>query len=138
MCACLLGFLCVCGLVKSKMTLLAVYIYIYYTIYIIAISTLTNKTKCLSVVLNVCVCTSFLMQKAVITNVSPDVLYLFRVQAVCQHDLRSDFSQTLLFRGTRTLAFLHFSTLFAYNQAGFFFYQKNAYHLFFSKYDKNI
>uniref|UniRef100_A0A7N6BT57 protein-tyrosine-phosphatase n=1 Tax=Anabas testudineus TaxID=64144 RepID=A0A7N6BT57_ANATE len=29
--------------------------------------------------------------KAVITNVSPDVLYLFRVQAVCQHDQRSDF-----------------------------------------------
>lgn len=41
----------------------------------------------------------FLLQKAVITNVSPDILYLFRVQAVCQHDLRSDFSQTLLFRG---------------------------------------
>lgn len=46
------------------------------------------------------VCACFLLQKAVITNVSPDVLYLFRVQAVCQHDLRSDFSQTLLFRGT--------------------------------------
>lgn len=46
------------------------------------------------------VCARFLLQKAVITNVSPDVLYLFRVQAVCQHDLRSDFSQTLLFRGT--------------------------------------
>lgn len=39
-------------------------------------------------------------QRAVITSVSPDVLYLFRVQAVCQPDLRSDFSQTLLFRGT--------------------------------------
>ncbi|CAM9099360.1 unnamed protein product [Lampetra planeri] len=37
--------------------------------------------------------------KAVITNMSPDVLYLFRVQAVCRQDLRSDFSQTLLFRG---------------------------------------
>uniref|UniRef100_A0A8C5A8L1 protein-tyrosine-phosphatase n=1 Tax=Gadus morhua TaxID=8049 RepID=A0A8C5A8L1_GADMO len=37
--------------------------------------------------------------KAVISNVSPDFLYLFRVQAVCQQDLRSDFSQTLLFRG---------------------------------------
>ena len=49
---------------------------------------------------SVYVCASFLLQKAVITNVSPDVLYLFRVQAVCQHDLRSDFSQTLLFRGT--------------------------------------
>lgn len=45
------------------------------------------------------ICACFLLQKAVITNVSPDVLYLFRVQAVCQHDLRSDFSQTLLFRG---------------------------------------
>uniref|UniRef100_A0A4W6D950 protein-tyrosine-phosphatase n=1 Tax=Lates calcarifer TaxID=8187 RepID=A0A4W6D950_LATCA len=43
--------------------------------------------------------------KAVITNVSPDVLYLFRVQAVCQHDLRSDFSQTLLFRANTTRTF---------------------------------
>uniref|UniRef100_A0A9J8C4L1 protein-tyrosine-phosphatase n=1 Tax=Cyprinus carpio carpio TaxID=630221 RepID=A0A9J8C4L1_CYPCA len=37
--------------------------------------------------------------RAVITLVSPDVLYLFRVQAVCQRDQRSDFSQTLLFKG---------------------------------------
>ncbi|KAG7264585.1 hypothetical protein CRUP_013861, partial [Coryphaenoides rupestris] len=37
--------------------------------------------------------------KAVISNISPEFLYLFRVQAVCQQDLRSDFSQTLLFRG---------------------------------------
>nr|XP_019957170.1 PREDICTED: receptor-type tyrosine-protein phosphatase gamma-like [Paralichthys olivaceus] len=43
--------------------------------------------------------------KAVITNVSPDVLYLFRVQAVCQHDLRSDFSQTLLLRANTTRIF---------------------------------
>uniref|UniRef100_A0A669CVB9 Receptor-type tyrosine-protein phosphatase gamma n=1 Tax=Oreochromis niloticus TaxID=8128 RepID=A0A669CVB9_ORENI len=43
--------------------------------------------------------------KAVITNVSPDILYLFRVQAVCQHDLRSDFSQTLLFRANTTRIF---------------------------------
>uniref|UniRef100_A0A3Q1JVG1 Receptor-type tyrosine-protein phosphatase gamma n=1 Tax=Anabas testudineus TaxID=64144 RepID=A0A3Q1JVG1_ANATE len=43
--------------------------------------------------------------KAVITNVSPDVLYLFRVQAVCQHDQRSDFSQTLLFRANTTRIF---------------------------------
>ncbi|KAM3621040.1 uncharacterized protein V6R79_005149 [Siganus canaliculatus] len=43
--------------------------------------------------------------KAVITNVSPDVLYLFRVQAVCQLDLRSDFSQTLLFRANTTRIF---------------------------------
>ncbi|XP_028261469.1 receptor-type tyrosine-protein phosphatase gamma isoform X2 [Parambassis ranga] len=43
--------------------------------------------------------------KAIITNVSPDILYLFRVQAVCQHDLRSDFSQTLLFRANTTRIF---------------------------------
>ncbi|XP_034536847.1 receptor-type tyrosine-protein phosphatase gamma [Notolabrus celidotus] len=43
--------------------------------------------------------------KAVITNVSPEVLYLFRVQAVCHHDLRSDFSQTLLFRANTTRIF---------------------------------
>uniref|UniRef100_A0A667YW42 Receptor-type tyrosine-protein phosphatase gamma n=1 Tax=Myripristis murdjan TaxID=586833 RepID=A0A667YW42_9TELE len=43
--------------------------------------------------------------KAVITNVSPDILYLFRVQAVCSQDLRSDFSQTLLFRGNTTRIF---------------------------------
>uniref|UniRef100_A0A8C3A9M4 Receptor-type tyrosine-protein phosphatase gamma n=1 Tax=Cyclopterus lumpus TaxID=8103 RepID=A0A8C3A9M4_CYCLU len=43
--------------------------------------------------------------KAVITNVSPDLLYLFRVQAVCPHDLRSDFSQTLLFRANTTRIF---------------------------------
>ncbi|XP_033938221.1 receptor-type tyrosine-protein phosphatase gamma isoform X2 [Pseudochaenichthys georgianus] len=43
--------------------------------------------------------------RAIITNVSPEVLYLFRVQAVCQHDLRSDFSQTLLFRANTTRIF---------------------------------
>uniref|UniRef100_A0A665V1F0 Receptor-type tyrosine-protein phosphatase gamma n=1 Tax=Echeneis naucrates TaxID=173247 RepID=A0A665V1F0_ECHNA len=43
--------------------------------------------------------------RAVITNVSPDVLYLFRVQAVCQHDLRSDFSQAVLFRANTTRIF---------------------------------
>ncbi|KAM4613068.1 receptor-type tyrosine-protein phosphatase gamma [Polymixia lowei] len=43
--------------------------------------------------------------KAVITNVSPDILYLFRVQAVCQQDMRSDFSQTLLFRANTTRIF---------------------------------
>ncbi|XP_056294469.1 receptor-type tyrosine-protein phosphatase gamma [Pseudoliparis swirei] len=43
--------------------------------------------------------------KAVIMNVSPDLLYLFRVQAVCPHDLRSDFSQTLLFRANTTRIF---------------------------------
>uniref|UniRef100_A0A6Q2YYG5 protein-tyrosine-phosphatase n=1 Tax=Esox lucius TaxID=8010 RepID=A0A6Q2YYG5_ESOLU len=43
--------------------------------------------------------------KVVITHVSPDILYLFRVQAVCQRDLRSDFSQTLLFRANTTRIF---------------------------------
>lgn len=54
------------------------------------------------------VCARFLLQKAVISNVSPDVLYLFRVQAVCQRDLRSDFSQTLLFRGAWSKPFSAF------------------------------
>lgn len=39
------------------------------------------------------------LQRAVITHMSPDALYLFRVQALCQRDQRSDFSQTLLFKG---------------------------------------
>ncbi|XP_015666691.1 receptor-type tyrosine-protein phosphatase gamma [Protobothrops mucrosquamatus] len=37
--------------------------------------------------------------KAIISHVSPDILYLFRVQAVCRNDMRSDFSQTMLFQG---------------------------------------
>uniref|UniRef100_A0A2K5NBC5 Receptor-type tyrosine-protein phosphatase gamma n=1 Tax=Cercocebus atys TaxID=9531 RepID=A0A2K5NBC5_CERAT len=37
--------------------------------------------------------------KATISHVSPDSLYLFRVQAVCRNDMRSDFSQTMLFQG---------------------------------------
>uniref|UniRef100_A0A671PA56 protein-tyrosine-phosphatase n=1 Tax=Sinocyclocheilus anshuiensis TaxID=1608454 RepID=A0A671PA56_9TELE len=41
----------------------------------------------------------------IITLVSPDVLYLFRVQAVCQRDQRSDFSQTLLFKANTTRIF---------------------------------
>uniref|UniRef100_A0A8C1XKX5 protein-tyrosine-phosphatase n=1 Tax=Cyprinus carpio TaxID=7962 RepID=A0A8C1XKX5_CYPCA len=45
------------------------------------------------------------INKAVITLVSPDVLYLFRVQAVCQRDQRSDFSQTLLFKANTTRIF---------------------------------
>ncbi|KAG9337511.1 hypothetical protein JZ751_028702 [Albula glossodonta] len=45
------------------------------------------------------------VREAVITHVSPDVLYLFRVQAVCQKDMRSDFSQTLLFRANTTRIF---------------------------------
>lgn len=57
---------------------------------------------------DVSTCACVLLQKAVITNVSSDVLYLFRVQAVCQHDLRSDFSQTLLFRGTRSKPYSSF------------------------------
>uniref|UniRef100_A0A8C1I8M3 protein-tyrosine-phosphatase n=1 Tax=Cyprinus carpio TaxID=7962 RepID=A0A8C1I8M3_CYPCA len=44
-------------------------------------------------------------RRAVITLVSPDVLYLFRVQAVCQRDQRSDFSQTLLFKANTTRIF---------------------------------
>ncbi|EGV95921.1 Receptor-type tyrosine-protein phosphatase gamma, partial [Cricetulus griseus] len=36
--------------------------------------------------------------KATISHVSPDSLYLFRVQAVCRNDMRSDFSQTMLFQ----------------------------------------
>ncbi|XP_076870406.1 receptor-type tyrosine-protein phosphatase gamma isoform X2 [Brachyhypopomus gauderio] len=43
--------------------------------------------------------------RAVITQISPDVLYLFRVQALCQKDQRSDFSQTLLFRANTTRIF---------------------------------
>ncbi|MCJ8729428.1 hypothetical protein PDJAM_G00106170 [Pangasius djambal] len=43
--------------------------------------------------------------RAVITHMSPDALYLFRVQALCQRDLRSDFSQTLLFKANTTRIF---------------------------------
>ncbi|KAG9353273.1 hypothetical protein JZ751_017849, partial [Albula glossodonta] len=43
--------------------------------------------------------------EAVITPVSPDVLYLFRVQAVCRNDMRSDFSQSMLFRANTTRIF---------------------------------
>ncbi|XP_055724489.1 receptor-type tyrosine-protein phosphatase gamma-like isoform X1 [Salvelinus fontinalis] len=43
--------------------------------------------------------------EAVITPVSPDVLYLFRVQAVCMNDMRSDFSQSMLFRANTTRIF---------------------------------
>ncbi|XP_058844542.1 receptor-type tyrosine-protein phosphatase gamma-like isoform X2 [Acipenser ruthenus] len=43
--------------------------------------------------------------EAVINTVSPDILYLFRVQAVCQNDMRSDFSQTMLFRANTTRIF---------------------------------
>ncbi|XP_041417757.1 receptor-type tyrosine-protein phosphatase gamma isoform X2 [Xenopus laevis] len=43
--------------------------------------------------------------KAVINHVSPDILYLFRVQAVCQNDMRSDFSQTMLFQANTTRIF---------------------------------
>ena len=46
------------------------------------------------------------LQKATISHVSPDSLYLFRVQAVCQNDMRSDFSQTMLFQG-KAGSFLH-------------------------------
>lgn len=43
--------------------------------------------------------------RAVITRMSPDVLYLFRVQALCHRDQRSDFSQTLLFKANTTRIF---------------------------------
>ncbi|KAM9325909.1 receptor-type tyrosine-protein phosphatase gamma [Gastrophryne carolinensis] len=43
--------------------------------------------------------------KAIINHVSPDSLYLFRVQAVCRNDLRSDFSQTMLFQANTTRIF---------------------------------
>ncbi|KAL4646418.1 receptor-type tyrosine-protein phosphatase gamma-like [Arapaima gigas] len=43
--------------------------------------------------------------EAIINNVSPDILYLFRVQAVCQKDLRSDFSQSMLFTANTTRIF---------------------------------
>ncbi|AWP03512.1 Protein-tyrosine-phosphatase [Scophthalmus maximus] len=43
--------------------------------------------------------------EAVISPVSPDVLYLFRVQAVCTNEMRSDFSQSMLFRANTTRIF---------------------------------
>ncbi|CAM4732962.1 unnamed protein product [Leuciscus chuanchicus] len=43
--------------------------------------------------------------EVVITPVSADVLYLFRVQAVCFNDKRSDFSQSMLFRANTTRIF---------------------------------
>ncbi|XP_075430897.1 receptor-type tyrosine-protein phosphatase gamma isoform X2 [Ascaphus truei] len=43
--------------------------------------------------------------KAIINHVSPDILYLFRVQAVCRTDMRSDFSQTMLFQANTTRIF---------------------------------
>ncbi|XP_042084041.1 receptor-type tyrosine-protein phosphatase gamma isoform X1 [Haplochromis burtoni] len=43
--------------------------------------------------------------EAIISPVSPDVLYLFRVQAVCTNDMRSDFSQSMLFRANTTRIF---------------------------------
>ncbi|XP_073448254.1 receptor-type tyrosine-protein phosphatase gamma isoform X3 [Aquarana catesbeiana] len=43
--------------------------------------------------------------KAIINHVSPDILYLFRVQAVCRNDMRSDFSQTMLFQANTTRIF---------------------------------
>uniref|UniRef100_A0A8C8E2H8 Protein tyrosine phosphatase receptor type Ga n=1 Tax=Oryzias sinensis TaxID=183150 RepID=A0A8C8E2H8_9TELE len=43
--------------------------------------------------------------EAIISPVSPDVLYLFRVQAICRNDMRSDFSQSILFRANTTRIF---------------------------------
>lgn len=54
----------------------------------------------------------FFKQKAIISHVSPDILYLFRVQAVCRNEMRSDFSQTMLFQGKKpTYIFLHWTIL---------------------------
>lgn len=50
-------------------------------------------------------CFFLILQKATISHVSPDSLYLFRVQAVCRNDMRSDFSQTMLFQG-KTISLL--------------------------------
>ncbi|XP_058487247.1 receptor-type tyrosine-protein phosphatase gamma-like [Solea solea] len=43
--------------------------------------------------------------EAIISPVSPDVLYLFRVQSICMNDMRSDFSQSMLFRANTTRIF---------------------------------
>ncbi|XP_066452715.1 receptor-type tyrosine-protein phosphatase gamma isoform X2 [Eleutherodactylus coqui] len=40
-----------------------------------------------------------------INHVSPDILYLFRVQAVCRNDMRSDFSPTMLIQANTTRIF---------------------------------
>lgn len=58
----------------------------------------------------------FFKQKAIISHVSPDILYLFRVQAVCRNEMRSDFSQTMLFQGKKTTyKFLHWTFLCLFN-----------------------
>ncbi|XP_076125381.1 receptor-type tyrosine-protein phosphatase gamma isoform X1 [Alosa pseudoharengus] len=43
--------------------------------------------------------------EAIISPVSPDVLYLFRVQAVCRNELSSDFSNSILLRANTTSRF---------------------------------
>uniref|UniRef100_A0AAQ4NN36 protein-tyrosine-phosphatase n=1 Tax=Gasterosteus aculeatus aculeatus TaxID=481459 RepID=A0AAQ4NN36_GASAC len=43
--------------------------------------------------------------EAVISLVSFDVLYLFRVQDICMNDMRRDFSQSMLFRANTTRIF---------------------------------
>ncbi|XP_063070984.1 receptor-type tyrosine-protein phosphatase gamma [Engraulis encrasicolus] len=43
--------------------------------------------------------------EAIISPVSPDVLYLFRVQALCRNDLSSDFSNSILLRANTTSRF---------------------------------
>lgn len=68
-------------------------------------------------------------KEAVITPVSPDVLYLFRVQAVCLNDKRSDFSQSMLFRGTE----LHVHTKKAFiNGILVVVFKRVPYHLYLS------
>ena len=63
-------------------------------------------------------CPFLTLQKATISHVSPDSLYLFRVQAVCRNDMRSDFSQTMLFQGEE----LAFSSALSPSPLGFVFF----------------
>lgn len=62
-------------------------------------------------------CPFLTLQKATISHVSPDSLYLFRVQAVCRNDMRSDFSQTMLFQGEE----MAFSSALGPSPLGFVF-----------------
>lgn len=62
-------------------------------------------------------CPFLTLQKATISHISPDSLYLFRVQAVCRNDMRSDFSQTMLFQGEE----LAFSSALYPSSSGFVF-----------------
>lgn len=91
-----------------------------------------NTARISSVCTCVCVC---VFQEAVIKPVSPDVLYLFRVQAVCLNDKRSDFSQSMLFRGkcAHTHTHVHVCALTLY-----LFVTSMCLLCHFSKYHQNI